>query len=252
MERYSDILEEALDSITRLSRDGAKVHSITNTVTQGFTANVLLACGASPSMTVNPDEVENFTGSAHALHINLGTLDAPRIEAILRSVAVAADRKLPVILDPVMAHVSPLRCDFAKALAADRPLTVKANAEEAVALDLESKLQKCLVITGPVDRIVCPDGEITIANGDPMLAKLVGTGCALGALIAALAAQSESIEIACLAALAWLSVAGEIAAKNSSGPGSFQPALLDELHNLQTDQIRERVILKIISMDKAK
>lgn len=248
MKQRSQILEEVLDSIAHLRRDGAKVHSVTNTVTQGFTANVLLACGATPSMTVNPDEVESFTASANALHINLGTLNAARIEAILRSVAVAAERKLPIILDPVMAHLSPLRCDFAKALIADRPLTVKSNAEEAVALELEDNLENCVVITGAVDRVVCPDSELTIGNGDPMLAKLVGTGCALGALMAALATHSDSIETACLAALAWVSIAGEIAAKNSTGPGSFQPAFLDTLYNLQADQIRDQLILKTASM----
>ncbi len=244
MKHSLQILEEALESIVSLRRDGAKVHSISNTVTQGFTANVLLACGASPSMTINPDEVEIFTTKADALHINLGTLDAARIEAILRSVVVATKKKRPVILDPVMAHISVLRCNFAKAVIADHTLTVKANVEEALALALENGPQKCAVITGPVDRIITSGGEILISNGDPMMAKLIGTGCALGALMAALAARSNSAEVACLAALAWFSIAGEIAAQKSAGPGSFHSAFLDALHDLRTDQIRERLNLE--------
>ncbi len=53
----TELLKAAVNSIRALRADGALVHCITNTVAQNFTANVLLACGATPSMTVSPAEV---------------------------------------------------------------------------------------------------------------------------------------------------------------------------------------------------
>ncbi len=149
MNNRTKIVEAALEGIVSLRRKPAKVHAITNTVAQNFTANVLLACGAIPSMTVNPDEVEAFTVHAEALHINLGTLDKDRMEAIRRSGAVAVKNRLPVLLDPVMAHVSPIRCEFAQDLMTLPPSIVRANAPEAEALAIKSDFSGCLIITGP-------------------------------------------------------------------------------------------------------
>ncbi|HEU4519897.1 MAG TPA: hydroxyethylthiazole kinase, partial [Microvirga sp.] len=58
----------------RLRREGTRVHAITNTAAQAFTANLLLAAGAAPSLTTAPDEAQAFTARAGALLVNLGTL----------------------------------------------------------------------------------------------------------------------------------------------------------------------------------
>ena len=66
-----------------------RVHCITNAVAQTFTANMLLAAGAVPSMTIAPKEVGAFVARADALLVNLGTFDAERREAIGSPIAVA-------------------------------------------------------------------------------------------------------------------------------------------------------------------
>lgn len=53
-------------------------HCMTNDVVQTFTANVLLALGASPAMVIEAEEAEQFAGMADALLINVSTLTAPR------------------------------------------------------------------------------------------------------------------------------------------------------------------------------
>ena len=58
------------------------MHCITNAVAQTFTANLLLAAGAVPSMTIAPEEVAAFAARADALLVNLGTFDAERRKAI--------------------------------------------------------------------------------------------------------------------------------------------------------------------------
>lgn len=52
-------------------------HCMTNDVVQTFTANVLLALGASPAMVIEAEEAEQFAGMADALLINVGTLITP-------------------------------------------------------------------------------------------------------------------------------------------------------------------------------
>ena len=54
----------AADLFERLRERQPRVHCITNAVAQNFTANVLLAVGAIPSMTISPDEIAAFAASS--------------------------------------------------------------------------------------------------------------------------------------------------------------------------------------------
>ena len=69
------------DLLARIRARHPRVHCVTNAVAQNFTANVLLAAGAIPSMTVAPDEIGEFVARADALLINLGTFDGERRSA---------------------------------------------------------------------------------------------------------------------------------------------------------------------------
>ena len=70
------------DILARIRARRPRVHCITNAVAQNFTANMLLAAGAVPSMTIAPDEIADFVARADALLVNLGTLDPERRDAI--------------------------------------------------------------------------------------------------------------------------------------------------------------------------
>ena len=50
------------------------VHNITNYVTVNDVANILLACGGSPIMSAEPEDVEDITSICGGLNINIGTL----------------------------------------------------------------------------------------------------------------------------------------------------------------------------------
>ena len=52
------------------------VHNITNYVTVNDVANILLACGASPIMSDEPEDVEDITSICGGLNINIGTLNS--------------------------------------------------------------------------------------------------------------------------------------------------------------------------------
>ena len=66
------------DILERVRAKRPRVHCITNAVAQTYTANVLLAAGAVPSMTIAPKEVTAFAQRADAVLVNLGSFDTER------------------------------------------------------------------------------------------------------------------------------------------------------------------------------
>src|SRR5690242_21655774 len=110
----------AADVLARIRTRRPRVHCITNSVAQNFTANMLLSAGAVPSMTTDPAEIREFVASADALLVNLGTLDAARQAAIKAALAEAQGR-MPWVLDPVFVDRALSRATFALELAARRP-----------------------------------------------------------------------------------------------------------------------------------
>src|SRR5690349_22901122 len=122
------------DILTRLRARAPRVHCITNAVAQTFTANVLLAAGAIPSMTLSADEIGAFVARADALLINLGTFDAERRDAVAVALEAAGEARMPWVLDPVFIDRSEQRADYARTLAGQKPSAIRLNAAEFAAL----------------------------------------------------------------------------------------------------------------------
>ena len=217
--------------LARVRAQRPRVQCLTNTVAQQITANVLLAVGARVSMATHPDEVVDMTVSADALLINLGTPDAARMAAIPRLLADRRVRAKPCVLDPVFVERSPLRMAIARQIIAAGPLIVKGNATELAALALPTHAVR--VETGEVDRIGASGHQVTLHNGHPWMAQVTGLGCAVGALIAAFAAVEQDLALASAGALLAFGVAGEMAATEARGPGTFAAAFLDALSGIQ-------------------
>ncbi len=235
--RTAEVLEKIRASAPR-------VHCLTNAVAQAFTANVLLALGAIPSMTISPEEVPFFTASAQALLVNLGTLDEARKEAANRAISIAAGEGKPWVLDPVFADRSPPRLSEARRLLALKPSLLKINAGELAALgggasvlELSRQLGLPVAMTGAVDDISSGAQSLRLANGHPLMGKVTATGCAAGAVAAAALAVEPDLVMAAAAALSIMAIAGEMAAVTAAGPGSFVPAFLDALYGLDAPQI---------------
>jgi hydroxyethylthiazole kinase len=229
--------------LERLAARPARVHAITNAAAQVFTANLLLAAGAIPSLTHARKEVAPFTTRADALLINLGTLDEERKAAIPLAMAAAREAGRPVVLDPVFVDRSPPRLAFARELLDAGPAILRCNAAEFEALTGvpadpqalrdEAARRGCVIaLTGPVDYVTDGARSYEIHNGHPLMARVTAMGCAGTALIAALASREADTLVACASALLALGIAGEIAGSRAAGPGSFQPAFLDALYVL--------------------
>jgi hydroxyethylthiazole kinase len=234
------------------------VHCLTNLVVTNFTANVLLAVGAAPAMVVAIEEVADFTPLADALSVNLGTLDAPQAEAIRAAVAAAQTAGKPWVLDPVAVGPLPFRTALARELLAARPSVVRGNASEIIslaggiggsrgvdstapssdALDAARRLAQatgCVVaVTGAIDYVTDGTRTASLANGTPLMTRVTGVGCALSATVAACVGAGAEPWHAALAALAYSSVAGQLAAHSLAAPlpGSFAVAYLDQLATL--------------------
>ena len=231
--------------LERLRAEHTRVHAITNAAAQTLTANLLLAAGGIPSLTVAPEEVPAFTSRSAALLVNLGTLDADRRAAIPRAIATARAHARPWVLDPVFVEASPPRLEFARTCLADGPRVVRCNAGEFTALagddatpetmqDFAKAHGTVVALTGAVDLIADDTRLIRIENGHPMMARVTAMGCAGAALVAAFTALHDDALEAAAAALLASGVAGEIAACEAKGPGTFQPAFLDALFDLDT------------------
>ena len=239
------------EAFQQLRQQAPRVHCLTNSVAQNFTANFLLAAGALPSMTMAPEEIAHFVARSGALLVNLGTLDAERRAALPLALEAAARAGIPVVLDPVFADVSAPRLALAREIMQRKPSVIRMNALEFQAVtgafpnarrvrEFAGEIGATIALTGPTD--IVSDGKtlVGIRNGHPYMAQVTAIGCAAGALIAALLACRASPLAGAVAGLAALGVAGEMAAETARGPGSFAVALLDALSALDGTMLSAR------------
>ncbi|EDY45507.1 hydroxyethylthiazole kinase [Streptomyces sp. SPB074] len=229
------------------------VQCLTNTVVTNFTANALLALGASPAMVDIPEEAGAFAPVAGAVLVNLGTPHAEQRAAMTEAARAARAAGTPWVLDPVAIGALPVRTPLARELLALGPAIVRGNASEILALagagaggrgvDAAEKVDQAaeaarglartsgavVAASGPVDLVTDGTRTVRIANGDALLTKVTGGGCALGAVMAAFAAVTEDALEAAVAAVTVYTVAAELAAGGAPGPGTFAVRFLDAL-----------------------
>ncbi|MGK3709130.1 hydroxyethylthiazole kinase [Arthrobacter sp. IK3] len=254
--------------LSRVRSEPPLVQCLTNAVVTNFTANVLLALGAAPAMTDIPGEAGPFARIASGVLVNLGTPHAEQRTAMLEAALAANDAGTPWVLDPVAVGSLPVRTALAAELLALRPTAVRANASEIMALaglgaggrgvdatdnpedalpaaDLLAAKYGCVVaVSGPTDVITDGESTLRIRNGDVLLTKVTGGGCALGAVTAAFLSAAEDGEglTAAAAATAVYTIAAQQAAAGAAGPGSFAPAFLDALAGLSDEQITTMLV----------
>lgn len=228
----------AAAALARVRASRPRVHCLMNSVVQKFVADGVTAIGAIPSMTSSAEEVGNFVRKASALVVNLGTLDAARREAILIAVETANEAGRPWVLDPAHCDYSEPRRTFAQGLLAKGPAVMRANEAEFGLLDVPADVVG--VETGRADRIGLGAHRLRIANGDPLMAMVTGTGCLSGGVLAAFLAIEPDRHLAAASAMLVVAVAAEIAAQGARGPGSFEPAFLDALAAICEKDIIQR------------
>jgi hydroxyethylthiazole kinase len=240
------------------------IHQITNYVVMNETANATLAIGALPVMAHAVEEVEEMASFAGALVLNIGTLSQPWIDAMLLAGKAANAAGAPVVLDPVGVGATRLRTDTAKRILDEVDVAVvRGNAAEVAALagiaaeirgvesigsasegaelarDAAGKLGVVASVTGATDYVSDGTRTLAVSNGHALLATITGSGCISSALTGCFVAVAPPLEGAA-AALAALGVAGEDAALDAKGPGTFHSNLYDALYTLSPATLDDR------------
>jgi hydroxyethylthiazole kinase len=242
------------------------VHQITNYVVMNETANATLALGALPVMAHAREEVEEMVGLAGALVLNIGTLSPHWVDAMIAAGRAANMAGVPIVLDPVGAGATRYRTDTAKRILTEVDVTVlRGNQGEVATLvgvaaevrGVESisaghgaaelaraaarSLGLVASVTGAVDHVSDGERVLAVANGHELLASVTGTGCMSSAITGCFLAvkRDEPLEAAA-EALAAFGVAGEDAAREAKGPGSFHVGLYDALAALDPETLDGR------------
>ena len=264
------VFGEALGNVRAIT---PLVHCITNYVTVNDCANALLACGGSPIMSDEPNDVSDITTICGGLVLNIGTLNERTIQGMRIAGARASELGHPIVLDPVGAGASALRTATAgelldtcgisvirgnmsevKALAGAAAATrgVDVNPDDIVtdenlaksaafACDLSEKTGAIVAITGAIDIVADARRAYAVHNGVPLMGRITGAGCMLTCVVAAYAvANPETMVEAVAAAVAYEGLAGQIAAARmgaADGNGSFRTYLLDAMYNMDSDAL---------------
>jgi hydroxyethylthiazole kinase len=242
------------------------VHQITNYVVMNETANATLALGALPVMAHAREEVEEMAAAAGALVLNIGTLSPPWVEAMLAAGGAANAAGVPIVVDPVGAGATRYRTETARRLLAELEVAVvRGNAAEVATLagreaeirGVESigagdsagelaraaanELGAVAAVTGAVDHVSDGDRSLAVSNGDPLLVTITGSGCMATAITGCfLAVRPDDPLAAAAEALVAFGVAGEEAAREAKGPGSFHASLYDALAALEPARLDAR------------
>lgn len=261
--------------LENLKNNGALIHNITNYVTVNDCANILLACGASPIMSDELEDVEDITSICTGLNINIGTLNSRTIPSMFLAGKKANELNHSVLLDPVGAGASTLRTQTAinllseikfsvirgniseiktLALGSGKTQGVDANIADAVTCEnLESavafakefakKTGAVVAITGAIDIVADENKAYCIKNGNAMMSKITGTGCQLSAMTTAyISANPQNTLEATAAAVCAMGLCGEKATQRMTeldGNASFRNYIIDAIFNLTPAELEK-------------
>jgi hydroxyethylthiazole kinase len=248
------------------------VHCITNYVTVNDCANILLACGGSPIMADDQNEVEEITSICNGLVINIGTLNERTIKSMIKAGKKANQLCHTIVLDPVGAGASSLRTEATfdllkeikfsiirgniseiktvsqgngttKGVDADvSDAVTEENLDEAInfAKELSERTGSVIAITGAIDIVADKNKAYVIRNGKALMSKITGTGCMLTTVIAAFcAANPDNILDAVAAAVCSMGLSGELAydklIADDGGTSTYRTYIIDYMSKMTAD-----------------
>lgn len=233
------------------------IHHITNWVTIYQCAQVTRSWGCLPVMAHAGEEVAEMAGLASALVLNIGTLTPDLVDAMEKAAQAAHRKGIPVVLDVVGAGATKLRTLESRRLAEQGIVSIiKGNAGEIATLAgvqaevrgvesisakegpvetakrLASVFKVVVVVSGKTD--VVSDGKRTwaIEGGDPLMGKVVGTGCASSSTVGCFAAVGGDLFESAARGMAAFGRAGELTAKETGDAGRFWEILYGRIEHL--------------------
>lgn len=246
-----------MNAIEQVRQNQPLIHHLTNQVVMNFTANGLLAFGASPIMAKERKEARAMAEIASGVLINIGTIVEPELESMIIAGQTANERKIPVVLDPVGVRASSYRKQAVQTLLEEISFTaIKGNAGEMahlvdiawetkgvesidddlskledIARQVAKKYNTLAVVTGEIDVLCYKEDIKTNRTGHEYLTKITGAGCLLGSIITACLTTNATTLDAAYEAVRFYGQAAEEAVKQNDvhGTGTFLPHFIDAL-----------------------
>ncbi|WP_081668356.1 hydroxyethylthiazole kinase [Butyrivibrio sp. MC2013] len=252
------------------------IHIITNPIAMARSADAVLAVGGRPIMAEHPGEVSEITKTCDALLLNLGNISDVRMKAMTQAAETADETAIPVVVDAVGVACSKLRLDYMKGLLKKHNITViKGNYSEikslydeqyrssgvdaapdltieeirGCAIEISARYGTIVVATGEWDLVAWGDECVELAGGSSQMGSVTGTGCMLGAVIAAYLGLYDLPDYSMrrhmdtvIRACSFFKNCGE-EAETDKGGGSFLTALADALgrgHTVSSEIRTER------------
>ena len=274
-----EIVPQISSMIAAHAKSSILCHNMTNTVVQNFAANVCLATGSSPIMSLNGPEAADLAKLGGALVVNMGTVTPEILDVYLAGMRAYNASGNPILFDPVGGGATSVRRNAIKTLLVGGYFSViKGNEGEIKAVagasdtqqrgvdsgpststeqeklelvrDL-AKRERCVVLmTGATDYISDGDRTALIANGSHWLGTITGSGCALGSTIASyVALHRQDKFLAALVGVLHYELAAERAEHRCRGPGTFIPAFLDELYLVRQEAIEGKLDLSNVAVE---
>ena len=248
----SEILNKIPQTLKNLKEKNPLTQCITNYVTVNDVANGLLAIGASPLMSEDPQEQKDIVNINDSLVINIGTLTKSQIEGMYASLDEADNLYKPVIFDPVGAGASELRTNTSVEIINNYSISViRGNMSEIKILakvynidieneetvkgvdvapediiskenikvngrivkELAEKINVVVMASGHIDIISDGKNVYTIKNGDPLMSRITGSGCMLTGIIGGFIGSNDDILLATITGALSIGIAGELSAE---------------------------------------
>lgn len=251
------------------------VHNITNYVTVNDVANILLACGGSPIMSDDAEDVVEITSICGGLNINIGTLNRNTVLSMVMAGKQANKLGHKVLLDPVGVGASTFRTNTAvnlikavkfdvirgniseiktlalgsgstKGVDADVADAVRSDtleASSAFVKELAAKQECIIAVTGAIDLVADDKTCYVIRNGRSEMGKITGTGCQLsGMMTAFITANPENKLKAAAAAVCAMGLAGEIGwahMRPEDGNATYRNRIIDAIYHMDGETLKK-------------
>ena len=251
--------EAVVDSLSAIREAEPLVQMLTNEVTKNDLAQIVLHWGALPVMADAPEESTEMAELASGMLINTGRMSETNVEALHNAGRKATELGIPVVLDPVGAGATPTRMEVAQSLLEEVDFAaIKGNYGEISALAgseaevkgvesvgdyddigetaraLADATDTVVVASGVEDVVADADRAYTVTGGHEMMGEVVGTGCMLGATLAAFNAGVDDPLTAAIHGTVSFGIAGERAAELAyNGPASYRINFLDSVFGLR-------------------
>ncbi|MDD5940880.1 MAG: hydroxyethylthiazole kinase [Lachnospiraceae bacterium] len=252
------------------------VQCITNFVTVNDCANIILACGGSPAMTMDIREVREGVEGMQALVLNMGAIES--VGAMIVAGEHANELGIPVCLDPVACGSTALRRDVSAQLLRHIHFTaIRGNASEIrflmtgeksgagvdvsaadtitdanraafarEAAALAARLKTVIIVSGEKDIVTDGQKIFLIANGCATMSRITGSGCMCTSMLGAFTGADRTDPLrAGISNMAVMGIAGDIAEEKrllkGTGNATFRTDLIDAVFNMTPEMVDARI-----------